>query len=1279
MLKAADIVAVQEPYIDRNNRTRANLRWTAVYPSTHDTNPAHSRSLLLVSTNLSTDAWSPLSIPSPDITGIIISSPHGRIIVYNVYNDCTHSHSLQVLRESIDNIRRTNDLQTNHMIWLGDFNRHHPMWDDVCNTQLFTNANLDAAEYLLHMIADYGMEMTLAAGTPTIETFRNKTLTRPDNVFISPELAQHVTTCTVHHDHRPIKTDHFPINTILDLSVPTFTPRERRNFKAVNWEEFGKYLEQELSKIPRPTELRSVGEAKAALDRLLDALDATIEQIVPIIKTSPFAKRWWTPELTKARDRKRKAANRHYRNVHNPSHKSHEEYRRARNLFIDLLRKTRLEHWIKFLQTNDPTTLWTANRIVSGAPSDGGKERVPTLQYENEQGDIQEASAHSDKSHLLFHQFFVPAPQDESSLNIPENPTYPDPAFEFSNITDDEIYQAIGKLAPFKAPGPNGIPNAVFIHAAEHLVPFMGPIYRATFNHDFYPEQWQQSRTVVLRKPGKPSYTVAKSYRPIALMDTMGKILSSCVASSLAYEAEKLQLLPINHFGGRKGRCTTDAIHTLIASVKNAWRRGDVVSVLFLDVQSAFPSTVPKRLFHNMRMRGVPAIYTEWLSRKMTGRTTILDFNDIASSPFEVTSGLDQGCPLSPILYLFYNTPLLELSEDKKGELSVAFLDDSTLACSSKSLAQTRSTLHDMMHRPSGALQWSREHNSSFELSKLVVMDFVGPGKPPEEPPPLIINGVEIKPAKSHKFLGVIIDHKLRGTEHAAYALRKATNRVQCIRRLASVSYGLSPHYARTLYFSVVIPSMLYAADTFLLPIRNILDEKHEHGTVGIINKLQRIQRSMAIFITGGMVSSPTDVLDAHAGLLPFPLLVNKHLHRATTRLAALPSSHPLHPLIQQASKRYVKRHRHPLHELFHRFGIVAQDVEKIASVRYHPQWSSSLPVQIAPSKDEAKAAHRRNKTKVRIYTDGSSHSGGVGASAVLLHGNNPDPKRALRFYLGSPDQHTVFEAELVGLILAIHLLQTENHIRKAIIFVDNQAALRCTELSHSNPGHHLVDLLHKQIKALKRRKPRLIFSVQWIPGHEEIHGNEVADAHAKKAASGKSSAKSSLPKALHNNLPLSVSSLRQAYLNKLQADAAKIWSKSKRHERIVQLDRSMAKPRKHFLKLIQPLSRTQSSLLFQLRTGHIPLNSHLHRIKRSDTPFCPSCPNQQETVRHFILECTAYSHIRSHYFNFDHRLTRSLRPLLSHPKLLKPLLCYVQDTRRLSSVFGNVALFPIR
>ena len=71
----------------------------------------------------------------------------------------------------------------------------------------------------------------------------------------------------------------------------------------------------------------------------------------------------------------------------------------------------------------------------------------------------------------------------------------------------------------------------------------------------------------------------------------------------------------------------------------------------------------------------------------------------------------------------------------------------------------------------------------------------------------------------------------------------------------------------------------------------------------------QSCTKQAALHITSAMHTAPMDSLDAHTDLLPFQLLIEKLIHRATARLVTLPPSHPLAKHVSRVTKRYVKRH----------------------------------------------------------------------------------------------------------------------------------------------------------------------------------------------------------------------------------------------------------------------------------------------------------------------------------------------------------------------------------
>jgi len=114
---------------------------------------------------------------------------------------------------------------------------------------------------------------------------------------------------------------------------------------------------------------------------------------------------------------------------------------------------------------------------------------------------------------------------------------------------------------------------------------------QASLNLGYFPKAFKETTTVVLRKPGKPDYTKSKAYRPIALENTIGKIFESVIGDVLSYLIETHGLLPKEHFGGRPGRSTEDAMMMLSESIHKAWKSKKVFTAVFMDVAGAFKAS----------------------------------------------------------------------------------------------------------------------------------------------------------------------------------------------------------------------------------------------------------------------------------------------------------------------------------------------------------------------------------------------------------------------------------------------------------------------------------------------------------------------------------------------------------------------------------------------------------------------------------------------------------------------------------------------------------------
>ena len=97
---------------------------------------------------------------------------------------------------------------------------------------------------------------------------------------------------------------------------------------------------------------------------------------------------------------------------------------------------------------------------------------------------------------------------------------------------------------------------------------------------------------------------------------------------------------------------------------------------------------------------------------------------------------------------------------------------------------------------------------------------------------------------------------------------------------------------------------------------------------------------------------------------------------------------------------------------------------------------------------------------------------------------------------------------------------------------------------------------------------------------------------------------------------------------------------------RISKVDPSL--PLNKFQKLMVECSRAQVSLIIQLRMGHVPLNAYLHRISKTDQPLCSFCKRGDETVHHYLFDCTTWAHERWLLGQGMGRASKLLRSLLS-------------------------------
>ncbi|TFK22072.1 hypothetical protein FA15DRAFT_548866, partial [Coprinopsis marcescibilis] len=146
--------------------------------------------------------------------------------------------------------------------------------------------------------------------------------TCPDNVFVSEVYIDKLVQCKVLDNTVP-KADHSPIAMELDVSVDHWEEKPKPDFRATDWERFGKQLRKELKGLGEPRELRTTGELERVVERLEEVMMKVIKEVVPVRRPGGGQKIWWSKELGERRKEMRRMAEKAKQWRYTPAHPIH--------------------------------------------------------------------------------------------------------------------------------------------------------------------------------------------------------------------------------------------------------------------------------------------------------------------------------------------------------------------------------------------------------------------------------------------------------------------------------------------------------------------------------------------------------------------------------------------------------------------------------------------------------------------------------------------------------------------------------------------------------------------------------------------------------------------------------------------------------------------------------------------------------------------------------------------------------------------------------------------
>jgi hypothetical protein len=134
-------------------------------------------------------------------------------------------------------------------------------------------------------------------------------------------------------------------------------------------------------------------------------------------------------------------------------------------------------------------------------------------------------------------------------------------------LSIEEVRRAILRTKKDNASKLDEIPNKVIHLIARYSPKFIMRLFQACLNQGVHPKAFKKATTVILRKDDNKNYLSLKLYRPIALLNTLGKILKAVISNCLYFLAETHALLPNTQMGAQRIKSTDTALQLITEKI----------------------------------------------------------------------------------------------------------------------------------------------------------------------------------------------------------------------------------------------------------------------------------------------------------------------------------------------------------------------------------------------------------------------------------------------------------------------------------------------------------------------------------------------------------------------------------------------------------------------------------------------------------------------------------------------------------------------------------------
>ena len=387
-------------------------------------------------------------------------------------------------------------------------------------------------------------------------------------------------------------------------------------------------------------------------------------------------------------------------------------------------------------------------------------------------------------------------------------------------LSEREVLKALRQTKAKKACGPDGVKGCVLKYCSEALLSPIHRLFQDSVTRLVIPKSWKISQIIPVPKKKLP--LVNNDLRPVALTSVLMKSLERIIKWKLCEQVNDTRD-PLQ-FAYCKDRNTEDATVSLLHELQSHLDKTNVYArVLFIDFSSAFNTIKPFTMANKLNDMNVSPNLIKWIHCYLTDRSQYVKFKGVLSDVVRTNTGAPQGCVLSPLLFTLYTNDC-----KSKCEMCPIFKYADDTAIVGKIGNGDESIYREVVKE---FVDWCDDNHLCLNVAKTkeIIVDFSKSKTKVHDP--VFIKGEPIEIVPKYKYLGVMINDKLSGSDNVQYIYKKCLRRVHYLRIMKNVN--VSKTIISLFYKSVIESVLLYCIVCF-----------YGNGTKKDASKLNKIVRT---------------------------------------------------------------------------------------------------------------------------------------------------------------------------------------------------------------------------------------------------------------------------------------------------------------------------------------------------------------------------------------------------------------------------------------------------